>query len=79
VLRHYYNPKREVTIANVGAVVWLGVQRANGGLAAELRALGIDEVKVVGDAYMPRRLAQAIAEGHRAGRACSQAQARVFS
>ena len=37
-------------------------------LHEELGVLGADKVRLVGDAYMPRRLAQAIAEGHRAGR-----------
>lgn len=69
VLRHYYNGKREIRIANVGAVLWLGVQTVNDHLVQQLRDLGVKDVRVVGDAYMPRRLKNAIAEGHRAARA----------
>ncbi len=69
VLRHYLNRKREERIANAAAVVWVGAQRSNDALAEELREAGIADVRLVGDAYMPRRLANAIGEGHRAARA----------
>jgi len=69
VLRHYMNPKREEIIAGAGAVVWVGAQRANDTLLAELKDAGLKDVRLVGDAYMPRRLANAIHEGHRAARA----------
>jgi len=68
VLKHYYNPARELRIDDAGAVLWAGLQRVNDGLAAELRASGLANVQVVGDAVQPRRLANAIAEGHRAAR-----------
>ncbi len=68
-LRHYYNRERVERRDGVGAILWLGVQRANDALAHELLAAGVDNVKVVGDAHAPRRLANAIAEGHRAARA----------
>ena len=71
VLRHYYNGKREIRIESAGALLWLGAQKVNDGLAAELRELGVGEVRVVGDAYMPRRLNNALLEGHRAARAIS--------
>jgi hypothetical protein len=35
----------------------------------KMRAAGIADVRVVGDAFAPRRLANAIEDGHRAGRA----------
>mgnify|MGYP003704749953 CR=1 FL=1 len=66
VLQHYYNPKHEESIA-AQEVLWVGAQRANDGLVQGLRDARIRDVRVVGDAYMPRRLSQAIAEGYRAG------------
>ncbi len=68
VLKHYYSG-REERIPKVAAIIWVGPQKANDALAAELRARGIGDVHVVGDAYAPRRLTNAISEGHRAGRA----------
>lgn len=68
VLRHYYNTGREERLKDVGEVVWIGAQRANDGLAHELREAGQRDVHLIGDAYAPRRLVHAIAEGHRAGR-----------
>jgi len=35
----------------------------------KMRAAGIADVRVVGDAFAPRRLANAIEDGHRAARA----------
>ena len=60
---------REETIPGAAAVIWVGPQEAQGSLAETLRASGIDNVRVVGDAFAPRRLANAIEDGHRAGRA----------
>jgi 2,4-dienoyl-CoA reductase (NADPH2) len=67
ILTHYYSAREEY-VPEVAALVWLGPQRANSELADELRGQGI-EVHLVGDAFAPRRLANAIQEGHRAGRA----------
>jgi 2,4-dienoyl-CoA reductase-like NADH-dependent reductase (Old Yellow Enzyme family) len=69
VLKHYYNNAHEVRIDGVSAVLWAGLQRVNDDLVAELRQSGLANVRVVGDAVSPRRLANAIAEGHRAARA----------
>ncbi|OGA43255.1 MAG: hypothetical protein A3G24_17865 [Betaproteobacteria bacterium RIFCSPLOWO2_12_FULL_62_13] len=69
VLRHYYNARREERLANIGEIVWVGAQQANDRLAHELLAVGLTDVHVIGDAYAPRRLGNAIAEGHRAARA----------
>ena len=71
VLHHGYNTSREIRIADVGALIWVGVQRANDSLVHELNARGVKELKGVGDAYAPRRLLNAIHEGHRAARAVS--------
>ena len=68
VLRHYYNSRREERLNDVGEIVWVGAQRANDALAYELRDAGLAEVHIIGDAYAPRRLGNAIAEGHRVAR-----------
>jgi 2,4-dienoyl-CoA reductase-like NADH-dependent reductase (Old Yellow Enzyme family)/thioredoxin reductase len=67
VLRDVYSGLEE-RIPDVCAVIWIGPQQAQAGIAEELRAAGVGEVHVVGDAFAPRRLADAIAEGHRVGR-----------
>ncbi len=69
VLHHAYNIKREMRLPEIKALVWIGVQRSDDALAQSLRASGFNNVRVVGDAQAPRRLAQAISEGHRAARA----------
>jgi hypothetical protein len=68
VLRHYQSG-RETLLPNCAAVVWIGMQQANDQLAKQLRAKGGYELRLIGDAYAPRRIAQAIREGHAAGRA----------
>jgi hypothetical protein len=67
VLRHYYDRTHEERVA-AREVLWIGAQRARDGLAAELRQAGIANVRTIGDAFAPRRLSYAIAEGQRAGR-----------
>lgn len=68
ILRHYYNAQREERLDGIGEVVWIGAQQANDRIAQELRDAGIADVRVIGDAHAPRRLANAISEGHRAAR-----------
>jgi len=68
VLKDFYTA-REETIPGACAVIWVGPQAATGGFAETLRHAGFHEVHVVGDAFAPRRLANAIEDGHRAGRA----------
>jgi len=68
VLKDFYTGRDE-RIPGACAVIWVGPQEAKDGLAEALRAAGIDDVQVVGDAFAPRRLANAIEDGHRAGRA----------
>ena len=68
VLRHYYNAKREEQLAGIGEIVWIGAQRPNDGIARELVETGVPNVRVIGDAYAPRRLVHAIGEGYRAAR-----------
>lgn len=69
MLRHAYNSQRSLQLADISALVWIGAQRVNDGLAQSLRERGFKNVRVVGDASAPRRLADAMREGHRAGRA----------
>jgi 2,4-dienoyl-CoA reductase-like NADH-dependent reductase (Old Yellow Enzyme family)/thioredoxin reductase len=62
ILRHHYSAREEV-LDDATAVIWIGQQRANSQLVAALGGLGKDRVHVIGDAYAPRRLANAILEG----------------
>ncbi|WP_342643071.1 FAD-dependent oxidoreductase [Rhodoligotrophos ferricapiens] len=68
-LRHYQSGREEL-IPDCAALFWVGLQQANDGLSARLRANGFDkkDVMVIGDAFAPRRLPQALREGHAAGR-----------
>jgi 2,4-dienoyl-CoA reductase-like NADH-dependent reductase (Old Yellow Enzyme family)/NADPH-dependent 2,4-dienoyl-CoA reductase/sulfur reductase-like enzyme len=68
VLRHYQSGREEV-LANCAAIFWIGMQRPNDCLAKDLGVLGHRSVTVIGDAYAPRRLPQAISDGHAYGRA----------
>lgn len=68
-LRHYLTGRAE-RIDDVAAVVWVGAARANDALASDLRAAGFprERLHVVGDAFAPRRLANALTEAHRVAR-----------
>ena len=70
VLRHYLTEREEI-IDDVAAVVWVGPSRPNANLAEELRAAGLEQsqIRVIGDAFAPRRLANALVEAHTAARA----------
>ncbi|HVY42829.1 MAG TPA: FAD-dependent oxidoreductase [Hyphomicrobiaceae bacterium] len=70
VLSHYLTGREEV-IEDVAAIVWVGAARANGDLAEQLLEAGLEKsrLRVVGDAFSPRRLAQALVEAHVAARA----------
>jgi hypothetical protein len=71
VLRHYLTEREEV-IDDVAAVVWVGPANPTGGaLAEDLRAAGLEgnQLRIVGDAFQPRRLANALTEAHAAARA----------
>lgn len=69
-LRHYASGRLEA-VPGVAAIVWVGAARANGVLAGDLLAAGFDKpsLRIVGDAFSPRRLVHALSEGHAAGRA----------
>ncbi len=62
---------REVLVDDVCAVVWVGAARANSALAEDLSAAGFSKTQmtVVGDAFSPRRLVNALVEAHTAARA----------
>jgi 2,4-dienoyl-CoA reductase-like NADH-dependent reductase (Old Yellow Enzyme family) len=70
VLSHYLTGREEV-VEDVAAVVWVGRARANGDLGEELLRAGFEKarLRIVGDAYAPRRLHQALVEAHSAARA----------
>ena len=70
VLRHYLTEREEI-IDDVAAVVWVGPARPRSDLAEALRAAGMEghRVRVIGDAFAPRRLANALTEAHAAARA----------
>ncbi len=70
VLAHYLTGREEV-IEDVAAIVWVGAAVARSSLAEELRDAGIEgqRIRVVGDAFSPRRLMHALSEAHAAARA----------
>lgn len=55
-------------VEKVDAIVHIGLSTSRSGLGDELRGR-VAGLAVIGDAYMPRRIADAVLEGHRAGRA----------
>ena len=59
---------RTSRIEAVDALVHVGLSASRSELGAALRGR-VAEIDVIGDAYMPRRIADAVFEGHRAGRA----------
>ena len=69
MLHRYFHADKPMRLEHVCGVLWVGMQHVNDGIAGELRAAGFTDVRVIGDAIAPRRLLQAIGEGHKAGRA----------
>lgn len=67
VLAHYYSG-REWVVEDVDCLVHIGRNHVRDELYRELQHT-VDHLAVIGDAYMPRRIANAVSEGHRAGRA----------
>jgi 2,4-dienoyl-CoA reductase (NADPH2) len=69
VLRHYLTG-RQLVVDNAAAIVWAGRQRALGAPIYErLRELGFETTTwIVGDAFSPRRLPNALVEAHSAAR-----------
>ncbi len=70
VLLTHYLTGREETVDDVAAVVWVGAARPNHQLAQDLRDAGFDarRIHLIGDAFAPRRLANALTEAHTIGR-----------
>jgi 2,4-dienoyl-CoA reductase-like NADH-dependent reductase (Old Yellow Enzyme family)/thioredoxin reductase len=62
ILEHYLS-KRQTSIGSADALVHIGHDSPEDDLADPLRRLGI-EVHVIGDAYQPRRIKNAITEAH---------------
>ncbi|MHA3700584.1 oxidoreductase [Jatrophihabitans sp. YIM 134969] len=67
VLEHCLSGRRS-RIADVDAIVHVGLGASQAGLGEALRGR-VPALDVIGDAFMPRRIADAVFEGHRAGRA----------
>ncbi len=61
-----YLTGREDLIEDVAAVVWVGHAVASGAFADEIEAEGIERrnIHVIGDAFQPRRLVNALVEAH---------------
>ncbi|OED42963.1 hypothetical protein AB833_04955 [Chromatiales bacterium (ex Bugula neritina AB1)] len=70
VLLSHYMTARENWIEDVCAIVWVGSATANNGLANELTDAGFpkSQMSLVGDAWSPRRLVNALVEAHTAAR-----------
>ena len=66
VLEHTLS-HRTTRVEAVDAIVHVGLSASRSELGADLRGR-VSQVEVIGDAYMPRRIADAVLEGHRAGR-----------
>ncbi|MCC6889371.1 MAG: FAD-dependent oxidoreductase [Hyphomicrobiales bacterium] len=69
VIVEHYASGRETTVADVDAIVSIGPQRPNDDCVPELRAAGISDIRIVGDAFTPRRLRHAIHDAHMVARA----------
>ncbi len=63
--------EREENVEDVAAVVWVGPAEATSKIGEELRDAGLEghQINIVGDAFAPRRLANALVEAHTAARA----------
>lgn len=68
ILKHYLTG-REERLPDTAAILWVGAQEARSGLAAQLKAGGLDRTYLVGDAYAPRRIPAALVEAHTVARA----------
>ena len=66
-LEHELSGRRSM-IGDVDAIIHVGLNEAQSGLGTELDGQ-VAQLELIGDAYMPRRIADAVFEGHRAGRA----------
>jgi 2,4-dienoyl-CoA reductase-like NADH-dependent reductase (Old Yellow Enzyme family) len=64
----HYASGREIRVANVDLIVSIGPQVPNDACVAELRRAGISDIRIVGDAFTPRRLRHAINEAHAVAR-----------
>lgn len=67
ILQHYASG-REMRVDSVDLIISIGLQVPNDGCVAELRRAGIADIRIVGDAFTPRRLRHAIHEAHNVAR-----------
>jgi 2,4-dienoyl-CoA reductase-like NADH-dependent reductase (Old Yellow Enzyme family) len=66
VLQNFRSGRRTL-VPDVSAIIWVGQQQAEDRLAAPLRARGLS-AHLIGDAYAPRRLVNALQDAHDLGR-----------
>lgn len=66
VIEHYYS-SREWVIEDVDCLVHIGRNHVRDDVYQALQD-EVEDLYLVGDAYMPRRIANAVSEGHRVGR-----------
>jgi 2,4-dienoyl-CoA reductase-like NADH-dependent reductase (Old Yellow Enzyme family) len=66
VIEHYYSG-REWVVEDVDCLVHIGRNHVRDDVYQDLKDQ-VSDLYVVGDAYMPRRIANAVSEGHRVGR-----------
>ena len=64
----HYASGRKTRIDNVDLILCIGPQVPNDDCVADLRAAGISDIRVIGDAFAPRRLRHAINEAHAVAR-----------
>ena len=64
----HYSSGRETRIDNVDHILCIGPQIPNDDCVPALRAAGIADIRIIGDAFAPRRLRHAINEAHAVGR-----------
>jgi 2,4-dienoyl-CoA reductase-like NADH-dependent reductase (Old Yellow Enzyme family) len=69
VMLQHYLTGREEAMEDCNALLWVGAQRARGGLYQELRDAGLERTHLVGDAFAPRRVAVALVEAQTVARA----------
>ena len=67
IVQHYASA-REIRVESVDVIISIGPQTPNDACVAELRRAGISDIRIVGDAFTPRRLRHAINEAHAVAR-----------
>ena len=70
VILSQYQTGRETLLDDIAAVLWTGAAIPQSGLADDLRRAGYPKqnIHLIGDAFAPRRLANALTEAHTVAR-----------